>query len=140
MRYRRLSYRYAMVLRTRESRAFGNPWVVGQARVTLGQPQWCPPADVYELPDSVVVTVELPGIDPDEVDVLLYEDAVVVAGNRRLPAAPANAVYHTAEIRQGPFRIELALPTAVDPDQVDARYERGLLLMTLGKQSERTDR
>lgn len=138
MRYRKLSYSYAMVLRTRAPRPYSNPWFVTQTHVTLAQPEWCPAADVYELPDAVSVTLELPGIDPDEVDVLLYEDAVVVEGVRQLAPAPPNARYHAAEIRQGRFRVELPLPGAVDPEQVDARYERGLLIMNLVKQGERT--
>jgi HSP20 family molecular chaperone IbpA len=44
-------------------------------------------------------------------------------------------VYHAAGIRQGPFRIALALPAAVDPERVEARYERGLLRITLAKRS-----
>lgn len=139
MRYRKLSYSYAMVLRTRAPRAYGNPWLVSQTRVMLAQPEWCPAADVYELPDSVSVTLELPGIDPDEVDVLLYEDAVVIEGTRRLEPAPPTARYHAAEIRQGRFRVELPLPAAVNPDEVEARYERGLLIMNLVKQGERTE-
>ena len=42
-------------------------------------------------------------------------------------------MYHAARIRQGPFRVELALPAPVDPERVEARYERGLLHVTLPK-------
>jgi HSP20 family molecular chaperone IbpA len=42
-------------------------------------------------------------------------------------------VYHAAGIRQGPFRVELPLPAAVDADGVSATYDRGLLRITLPK-------
>ncbi|HEX2173589.1 MAG TPA: Hsp20/alpha crystallin family protein [Dehalococcoidia bacterium] len=138
MRYRRLSYRYAMVLRSGEPRPYGDPWRLTQARIVLAQPQWRPPTDVYELDGSIQVTIELAGVDPDELDVQLYEDAVVVEGTRRLPAIEPGGVYHSVEIRQGPFRLEVPLPSTVDLEQVDARYERGLLLISLVKQNERT--
>jgi HSP20 family protein len=135
MRYRRLSYRYAMVLAGGELRQLSQEWRSGRPRVLIAQPRWRPAADIYETAETVAVTVELAGVDPDELDVVLYEDAVVVEGQRRLPCVDARGVYHTAEIRQGPFRIELALPAPVELEQVDAHYERGLLQMTFTKTS-----
>ena len=132
MRYRRVSYRYAMVISSREPRPFGDPWWVTQTRVPLAQPRWRPPTDVYENATSITVTVELAGVDPEELDILLYEDAVVVEGTRRLPGERP-CVFHEVEIRQGPFRVEVALPASIDPDRVDAHYERGLLQLTLPK-------
>ena len=132
MRYRRVSYRYAMVISSREPRPFGDPWWVTQTRVPLAQPRWRPPTDVYENATSITVTVELGGVDPEELDILLYEDAVVVEGTRRLPGERP-CVFHEVEIRQGPFRVEVALPASIDPDRVDAHYERGLLQLTLPK-------
>jgi HSP20 family molecular chaperone IbpA len=57
----------------------------------------------------------------------------MVEGQRRLPQADEMGVYHVAEIRQGPFRLELALPARIDAERVDARSERGLLVITLMK-------
>jgi HSP20 family protein len=58
---------------------------------------------------------------------------LVVEGRRQLAAEPGPARYHAAAIRQGPFRLEVPLPVAVDHDRVDARYERGVLRITLPK-------
>ena len=52
------------------------------------------------------------------------------------PRARTPAVYHTAGIRQGPFRVDLPLPAPVDPERVEARYDRGLLRITLAKRGE----
>ena len=133
MRYRRLSYRYAVVLTPREPRLLGNRWGAGLPRVMLAQPQWCPPTDVYETPAAVTVTVELAGVDDDDLDMLLYDDAVVIEGTRRLQSAEPGGVYHAAEIRQGPFRLEVPLPAPVDAERIDARYERGMLRLRLAK-------
>jgi HSP20 family protein len=132
MRYRRLSYRYAVVMATSRPRTFGEGWQRQPAGISPGHSYWRPAADVVETATEVIVLVELAGVDHDQLDVLLYEDALIVEGERRLPAHAAG-VYHTAEIRQGQVRLELTLPATIDPEQVDARYERGLLEMRLGK-------
>ena len=132
MRYRRLSYRYAVVMATGRRRTFGESWQRQPAGISPGHSFWRPAADVVETASEVIVLVELAGVDHEQLDVLLFEDALIVEGERRLPAYAAG-VYHAAEIRQGQVRLELALPAPIDPEQVDARYERGLLEMRLGK-------
>jgi HSP20 family protein len=134
MRYRRLSYRYAVVMATSQPRSFGDAWHRQPAGFGMGPSFWRPPTDVVETASEVIVLVELAGIDHDQLDVLLFEDALIVEGERRLPAYAAG-VYHAAEIRQGQVRLELPLPAPIDPEQVDARYERGLLEMRLVKRS-----
>ena len=134
MRYRRLSYRYAVVMATGRPRPFGEAVPRHPASISMGQPTWRPPADVVETATEVIVLVELAGVDHEQLDVLLFEDALIVEGERRLPAHTAG-VYHAAEIRQGQVRLELPLPAAIDPERVNAHYERGLLEMRLGKRT-----
>lgn len=132
MRYHRLTYRYARLVRS-EPRPFGDPWLGGRGGVVLAQPRWRPPTDVHETEDGIHITVELAGVEAEELDVLLYDDAVVVEGTRRLPRPEGRGVYHAVEIRQGPFRLEVPLPAQVQNEDVEARYERGLLQLTLVK-------
>jgi HSP20 family protein len=133
MRYRRMSYRYAVVLNASQPRPFGDTLRADQLVVRLAQTCWRPAADVYETADALVVTVDLAGIDPEAVEATLFEDAVIVEGQRRLPTIDGAGFYHAAEIRQGRFRLELALPTVIDGERVEARYERGLLLLVIPK-------
>lgn len=135
MRYRRLSYRYAVVMAATGPRPFADVWHRQPAAVSAATACWRPAADVVETATEVHVTVELAGVDHDDLDVLLFEDALIVEGERRLPPAHAAGVYHAAEIRQGKLRLELRLPCPIDPEQVDARYERGLLDMRLVKRA-----
>jgi HSP20 family protein len=138
MRYRRLSYRYAVVMATSRSHPFADIWSRPTPSVGLAQP-WRPATDVLETTAEVVVTVELAGVDHEQLDVLLFEDALIVDGERRLPPAHAAGVFHAAEIRQGQFHLEIRLPSTIDPDQVDARYERGLLEMRFLKRAVTKD-
>jgi HSP20 family molecular chaperone IbpA len=99
-------------------------------------PRWRPDADVYETETAVEMLVDLAGVDEDDFEVQLFEDVLVVEGRRQLPAGPREAVYHRAGIRQGPFLVHLPLPTRVDAERVEARYDRGLLRITLPKRIE----
>ena len=132
MRYRRLSYRYAMVARSGPAWPFGEFWPSARLRV-LVQARWRPDADTYETPTVIEMIVDLAGVEEVDFEVQLFEDVLVVEGHRRLPACADGAVYHAAGISQGPFHVEVALPSAVDADRVEARYDRGLLRITLPK-------
>lgn len=135
MRYRYSRYRYAMVAHVGQTWPLGELWPRDRLSL-LVQSRWRPDADTYETATSVEIVVELAGVDEDDFEVQLFEDAVVVEGRRRLPACEEGARYQAAGIRQGPFRVELPLPAPVDSERVTARYERGLLRITLAKRAE----
>lgn len=132
MRYRRISYRYALMVRTGPE-PLGAGVLPGRERVRLAQTWWRPAADIAETPAALLVVVELAGVSIDDIDLLFYDDAVVIEGQRRLPPPPPDARYHAAQVRQGPFRLEVPLPCDVDPAGTRATYENGLLVMELPK-------
>ena len=133
MRYRRLSYRYALLVTANQSNQLSSLLEAEQSGVRFAQTYWRPPADVCESDSTIEVTVDLAGIDQDDLDVVLFEDALIVEGRRRLTGVEPGVVYHVAEIRQGPFRLELGLPGPIDQERVDARYDQGLLRITFQK-------
>ena len=136
MRYRRLSYRYAMVVGSGPAwPRLAEIWPSERVRLFL-QASWRPDADTYETAATVEIIVDLAGVDEDDFEVQLFEDALVVEGQRRLPGCEEAAVYHAASIRQGPFRLELPLPVPVDPERVQAHHDRGMLRISLAKQPE----
>lgn len=132
MRYRRLRVRYAMVAPAGHAWPYGELWPNDRLRI-LVQACWRPDADLYETAASVEVAVELAGVDEDAIEIELFDDVLVVEGRRQLPPAAPEALYHAAGIRQGAFRLALPLPARVDPEQVEVRYDRGLLRITLPK-------
>jgi HSP20 family protein len=131
MRYRRLSYRY-MVVGSGQTWPFGELWERDRLRL-LVEPRWRPDTDTYETATTVEIIVDLAGVDEDDFEVQLFEDALVVEGRRLPPSCQEGAVYQAAGIRQGPFHVELPLPAPVDPERVEARYDRGLLRIRLPK-------
>ena len=135
MRYRRLHVRYTMLAPSGQAWPYGELWAPDRLRI-LVQASWRPDADLYETASALEVAVELAGVDEDDVDIQLFDNVLVVEGRRRLPPATAEALYHAAGIRQGAFRVALPLPAPVDPDRVEARFERGLLRITLPKRGQ----
>lgn len=131
MTYRRLTLRYAGV-RADLSWPFDPVWKSEQLRLLL-RARWRPDADVYETASTIEMTIDLAGVGDEDFEVQLFANALVIEGCRRLASAREDAVYHAAGIRQGLFRVELPLPAPVDPERVDARYDRGLLHVTLAK-------
>lgn len=135
MRYRRLSYRYTEVIHP-PGPQLGDRW--HWRTFELAAPEWRPPADLYETPDEVVLKVELPGVALEELQVTLFEDVLVIQGSRScpLPHGEGTAIrFLAAEIRYGPFRLEVPVPPSLDRDRVNARYADGFLFVTLDKRA-----
>ena len=85
MRYRCLSYRYAMVVQSGQRWPFGDIWQSDRLRF-LVQTRWRPDADAYETTSTVEIIVDLAGVDEEDFEVQLFENVLVVEGRRRLPS------------------------------------------------------
>jgi HSP20 family molecular chaperone IbpA len=134
MRYRHLRLRYTMLYTSQPPRPVGEIlWRSERMSAVLAQPQWRPDTDVYETPAAITAMIDVAGVAEEDLEVELYQDALVVEGHRRLPACEGGAVYLAVAIRQGPFRVEIPLLAAINPDEVEARYDHGLLVITLPK-------
>ena len=84
--------------------------------------------------EIMTVKIELAGMKEEEIDVTLYEDALIVSGERHDDHEHgANLYYHEAQIRYGPFRVEVYIPASIDREAVKARYEDGFLWIDLPK-------
>jgi HSP20 family molecular chaperone IbpA len=90
-----------------------------------------PQVDVYRTDDPATLTVlvELPGVDPDEVQVVASTRALVIAGVRPRPKDCGH--YQQMEVDYGPFQRQVTLAEDVDPEGASATYERGILAIQL---------
>jgi HSP20 family molecular chaperone IbpA len=79
-------------------------------RGTARCPAWEPPVDMLETAKAVLIFVALPGVDPNEVEAAIHDDALVVAGRRTLPPELSTAVIHRLELPQGQFERRISLP------------------------------
>lgn len=128
-RYRLIRYRYLQGSPEEIEHFLRRLWEQSRFPLLERSTAWRPPTDVYETAAGLVVRLELAGLREDDVDVSLYEDALVVTGHRSPPAESLR--YHEAGIRYGEFRCEVYLPRPVDPDAVSAVYQDGFLVITL---------
>jgi HSP20 family protein len=132
MRYRRLSYSYSMVVRSGLPGAFDDFRQLDRMSLLMGS-RWRPDADIYETARTVEIVVDLAGVKETDFEVQLFEDALVVEGRRHLAAPEDTTTFHSVRIRQGPFRLEMPLAAPVDAERVTARYDEGLLRISLAK-------
>jgi HSP20 family protein len=80
---------------------------------------------------DVVVTAELPGVDPAKVDISVVGNTLTISGTRDADPLKEGESYHRQERHYGRFSRSLQLPFHVEVGKVEARYERGLLRITL---------
>lgn len=105
-----------------------------RAGVTNDRPAGAGPAlNVWADDYAVFAEVELPGVDPAKLDMSITEgNHLSIQGERPTVDIP-NAVWHRQERGHGTFTRELTLPTLVNADKIAARYENGILKLTLPK-------
>jgi len=92
-----------------------------------------PSMDVFETEDKVVATVELPGVDPKEVEVSVEDSTLTISGERRFSSEVTEESYHRTERRYGAFSRAITLPQTVDTGKVDARFDKGVLTIEVAK-------
>jgi HSP20 family protein len=97
---------------------------------------WAPALDVQEDKDNFRVSVELPGLKREDIQVSLEEGALVISGERKTETLDEGIAVHRQERYYGRFSRVLALPSAVAEDKVKAAYKDGILTVTLPKAEE----
>ncbi|MFQ5514910.1 MAG: Hsp20/alpha crystallin family protein [Myxococcota bacterium] len=94
-----------------------------------------PPVNVLGDDDGLVILFEVPGIPPENLNVQTRGRTLTVTGKRE-PEAPASGSYHRRERWSGEFSRSLSLPDEVDPAQIEARYEHGVLRIRVPRREE----
>ena len=97
---------------------------------------WYPAADVYKARGGWVVKLELAGVAPDELEVVVSGDTLHVTGCRRDEAVTESVSYQQLEITYSRFEKTIRFPCPVEGALVERRYKDGLLLLYLRSQEE----
>lgn len=90
-----------------------------------------PAMNVWTSQDEAIITAELPGVDPNDIDILVTGDTLTVSGTRHADELPEGAVYHRRERGCGQFKRAFQLPFPVESGKVEAAFESGVLQITL---------
>jgi len=99
-------------------------------------PAWAPALDIAERKDAYLVTVELPGVKLDDLQITLEDGLLTIQGQRHFTDDAADQNLHRVERRYGSFRRAITLPAHVMADGVEASLEDGVLRILVPKAEE----
>lgn len=121
------------------NRFFQEPWSFGGRLGSLGllAPEGegilHPAIDVSETDGNILVRADIPGVEPEKIDVSVTENAVTISGEKEETLETQDENVFRAERRFGSFQRTVSLPSPVDPDAVDAKFKNGVLRVELKK-------
>lgn len=92
---------------------------------------WMPAIEVEQREGNYMIRAELPGLKPEDVNVEMTNDAIVISGERKEERDEKRGGMHVTERHYGQFYRSIPLPEGAKPDQVKARYENGVLEITV---------
>jgi HSP20 family protein len=100
-----------------------------------GPQLWVPAMDVAEKADAYLINVELPGVEPGQVEINFEQNVLTIRGTKPSSFDAGNGEYrvYTAERVSGEFERAVRLPDFVDSERIDASYSHGLLQITVPK-------
>ncbi|ARV59078.1 hypothetical protein BZZ01_10910 [Nostocales cyanobacterium HT-58-2] len=99
-----------------------------------------PVAEIHEAPDHIALRVEIPGVNPDDLDVKVTPEAVLITGERKSEIREEDRGRIRSEFRYGRFQRMIPLPSRVQNDKVEAEFNNGILLLRLPKSEEEQKR
>ncbi|MDP2700016.1 Hsp20/alpha crystallin family protein [Thalassospira sp.] len=94
-----------------------------------------PRIDVHETADFIEVAAELPGVDEKDIDVSVFEGVLTVTGEKK-STRESDEGARIVERRYGSFKRSFRLPENVDADNIAAKFDKGVLVLTLPKIAE----
>ncbi len=112
----------------------GAPWA--GFGIPNGGARFAPLLDVFETDKAIEIDAELPGMTEDDIDVSVVDNILTVKGEKKSETEKKEADYHMVERSYGVFTRSLTLPYEVEASKVDAKFDKGVLKITLPKPAE----
>jgi HSP20 family protein len=97
---------------------------------------WAPALDISERKDAYLVTVELPGLKPEDLDITMEDGLLTIQGERQFIQESSEQQFHRVERRYGAFRRSITLPAHVTAEGIQASFEDGVLQVLVPKAEE----
>jgi HSP20 family protein len=101
---------------------------------------WAPQVEIFERGNNIVVRAELPGLNKDDVDVEVEDNALVIRGERHSDVEDEHEGYYRSERSYGSFYRAIPLPEGVDPNACNATFKDGVLEVTVTKPAPQESR
>lgn len=103
---------------------------------TLRSGAWVPALDISETPEEYAVTMEIPGVDPGDVDISFEENTLTLRGEKKHEREVKEESYYRAERSFGRFERSLRVPSNIQVEKITASCRDGVLRVTLPKKEE----
>jgi HSP20 family protein len=116
----------------------GQPWSASAG--TQGQTGWAPSVDVYETDKEIVIKADVPGVEPEDLELYCTPDAVVLRGETRHADERHEGSIHRTERSYGRFERQIPLPPGARPDEAKANFRNGVLELRIPKTEEARQR
>jgi HSP20 family protein len=97
---------------------------------------WSPAVDIYETPESFVLSAEVPGVKASEIDIKVVEGNLVLRGERRWERDVHGEQFYRLESSYGKFERTFSLSERIDAEEITAELEAGVLRVVLPKRKE----
>ena len=97
---------------------------------------WSPPVDIYETGDGIVLKVELPGVNKDDVSVEVKDNVLTLKGERLLDPEIKDENYYRKERSFGKFNRSFSLQQTINPDLIKASFKNGVLTVEIPRPEE----
>jgi HSP20 family protein len=102
--------------------------------------RWVPAMDLLETDDDFVLRADLPGMSESDVNIELEDNVLTLSGERKAEHEEKSEGFYRVERASGSFSRSLTLPKGVDPEAVDASFDRGVLEVRIPKPEQRKPR
>jgi HSP20 family protein len=102
----------------------------------FGRPVMLPEVDVHEDDKQLMIEVDLPGVDEKDVSVTMANGTLTIKGEKKSEREEKEENYYLAERSYGKFERSLSLPDTIDPDKIEAKFDKGVLTITAPKKPE----
>jgi len=102
----------------------------------LGREVILPEVDVHENENSITIDVDLPGVDENDVSITFANGLLTIRGEKKNEKEEKKENYYLAERSYGSFERSLTLPDTIDENQIEAKFDKGVLTITAQKRPE----
>src|SRR5215218_7675522 len=110
----------------------------GQQQGSATATAWAPALDITERKDAYLVTVELPGVEADDLEITMEDGLLTIQGERHFAHDSSEQQFHRVERRYGAFRRSITLPAHVIAEGIEATADNGVLQIVVPKMEEAT--
>ncbi|HEY6445522.1 MAG TPA: Hsp20/alpha crystallin family protein [Acidobacteriaceae bacterium] len=107
-----------------------------QAEGDVATAAFVPPVDIYEDQHHIILSLEVPGMKQEDLDIQLENNVLTVKGERKFEKEQKEENFHRIERRYGSFYRSFTIPNTVNPEGVKASYDAGVLKLELEKRAE----